>query len=162
VTMRTTILAGVFVLSAVGTAYAEENVAGSYDVKFEEMASNCTPPPVTMGRGKVAIDVKKTTLTVNIELIPQLVGVPAKNGKIKANTAKVVPTPVTGLDGKYSIAGRIESGILQLVLVAEYINHETKKPYCTQSWNLSGVPSTDKPDKKSAMYVDLMPMLAAR
>ena len=147
--MRTTILAGVLLVAAFGTARAEESIAGSYDVKFEEMASNCSPPPVTMGRGKLAIDIKKTTLTVNIELIPQLVGVPAKNGKIKANTSKVVPTTVTGLDGKYAIAGRVENSILQLVLVAEYINHETKKPYCTQSWNLSGVPSTDKPDKKA-------------
>jgi hypothetical protein len=161
--MRTTILAGVFVLAAVvdmGVVRAE-NVSGSYDVKFEEMASNCSPPPVTMGRGKVVIDIKKS-LTVNIELIPQLVGVPGKNGKIKANTTKIVPTTVTGLDGKYSIAGRIENGILQLVLVAEYINHETKKPYCTQSWNLSGVPSTDKADKKSATTFDLLPALAAQ
>jgi hypothetical protein len=161
VTMRT-ILASVLLLAAATTARADENVSGSYDVKFEETASNCTPPPVTMGRGKVVIEIKKQSLTVNIELIPQLVGIPAKGGKIKAATTKVVATTVQGLDGKYTVGGRVENGILGLVLVAEYINHETKKPYCTQSWNLSGVPSTDKPDKKTSMYVDFLPLVATR
>ncbi|MDB4958221.1 MAG: hypothetical protein JWO36_5790, partial [Myxococcales bacterium] len=42
-TMRTTIILATLALTA-GHALAEDNIAGSYDVKFEEMASNCTPP----------------------------------------------------------------------------------------------------------------------
>src|SRR5262249_43069558 len=68
--LRPTILAGLVVLGAMGTARADDpSVAGVYDVKFEEMASNCTPPLVSMGRGKVRIDIKKNVMTVNIELI---------------------------------------------------------------------------------------------
>ena len=55
-----------------------------------------------------------------------------------------MPSTFQGLDGKYSVGGRVEGGMLQLVLVAEYIKHDDKKPYCTQSWNISGVPATEK------------------
>jgi hypothetical protein len=144
--MRTT-MAVLIVAATTASARADEAVIGTYDVKFEEMASNCTPPPVALGRGKVTIDIKKDALTVNTDLIPQLVGVPAKNGKINAKTNKVVGTTVVGLSGKYSVAGRVEGGMLQLVLVAEYINQKDGRPYCTQSWNINGARSTDEPAK---------------
>jgi hypothetical protein len=110
------------------------------------MASNCSPPPVALGRGKMTIDIKKTSLTVNVDLIPQLVGVVAKGGKVNAKTNKVVGTTVVGLSGKYSVAGRVDNGMLQLVLVAEYIKQADNKPYCTQSWNVTG--ARDDGDKK--------------
>ena len=110
------------------------------------MATTCTPPPVTLARSKVTIatNAKKNSLTVNIDTIPEMAGVPQKGGKVNAKTVKgtngVVPTTVQGLDAKYSIAGKIEEGgMLQLVLVAEYIKHDDKKPYCTQSWNVTGL-----------------------
>jgi hypothetical protein len=141
VTMRTTpsVLAAVLVLGATSAAFAQERVAGTYDVKFEEMASNCTPPPVTLTRGKLTIEIHKHSLTVNTDLIPIMVGVPEKHGQINAKTRKVVGTTVQGLAGKYHVAGRVENGMISLVLVAEYINEATRKPYCTQSWNLSGL-----------------------
>ena len=143
VTMRTTILLCMFLAAP---AFADDNVAGVYDVKFEEMASNCSPPPVALGRGKLTIDIKKSSLTVNTDLIPQLVGVPSKGGKINAKTTKVVGTTVVGLSGKYSVAGRVDGAMLSLVLVAEYIKQADNKPYCTQSWNVSG--ARDEGDKK--------------
>lgn len=150
--MRTSLFALVFVTALAGIASAED-AAGSYDVKFEEMGHNCSPPPVALGRGKVNISTnpKKSALTVNIDTIPEMAGVPQKGGKVNAKTVKgAVPTTVGGLDAKYSIAGKIDDGgVLQLVLVAEYIKHEDKKPYCTQSWNVTGVRGTpDKPEKK--------------
>jgi hypothetical protein len=145
--MRTT-LALLMVVATASSAWADENVTGTFDVKFEEMASNCNPPPVALGRGKLTIDVKKDALTVNTDLIPQLVGVPGKNGKVNAKTNKIVGTTVVGLMGKYSVAGRVEGGMVQLVLVAEYINEKDKKPYCTQSWNVNGARTSDEPAKK--------------
>jgi len=155
--MRSSIFSAALVLVGVlgSTAFAED-AAGSYDVKFEEMGHNCTPPPVALGRSKLTISTnpKKSALTVNIETIPEMAGVPQKGGKVNAKTVKgAVPTTVQGLDAKYSIAGKIEDGgMLQLVLVAEYIKHDDKKPYCTQSWNVTGLRGTpekgDKPDKK--------------
>jgi hypothetical protein len=155
--MRTTFASAVtaaLVLAAALPAHADEAVVGNFDVKFEEMASNCTPPPVALGRGTVRIDVRKTSLTVNIETIPEMAGVVQKSGKINAKTIKVVGTTVVGLSGRYSVAGRVEGGVLSVVLVAEYIRQDTNKPYCTQSWNVSGLRSTstdddkDKPAKK--------------
>jgi hypothetical protein len=138
-------LVAVLVSLAGSVAFAED-ASGSYDVKFDEMATTCTPPPVALARSKVniATNVKKNSLTVNIETIPEMAGVPQKGGKVNAKTIKgsngVVPTTVQGLDAKYSIAGKIEDGgMLQLVLVAEYIKHDDKKPYCTQSWNVTGL-----------------------
>jgi hypothetical protein len=114
---------------------------GSYDVKFDEMGHNCNPPPVALGRSKLTIAQKKSSITVDIDTIPEMAGVTQKGGKINAKTVKgAVATTVQGLDARYSIAGKIDDGgILQLVLVAEYIKHDDKKAYCTQSWNVSGL-----------------------
>jgi hypothetical protein len=135
--MRTTLLAGVFVLLATSSAFAQE-VAGTFDVKYDEAGSTCNPPPVTYTRGKVVVEENKKGVTVNIETIPQMFGGPAKKGSFKASTTKPVATTVQGLDAKYTISGRIdESGVIAVVLVAEY--QANKKPYCVQSWNISGI-----------------------
>ncbi len=135
--MRTTLLAGVFVLVASSSALAQE-VAGTFDVKFDEAGSTCNPAPVTYTRGKVVVEDTKRGVTVNIETIPQMFGGPAKKGSFKASTTKQVATTVQGLDAKYTISGRIdESGVIAVVLVAEY--QANKKPYCVQSWNISGI-----------------------
>ncbi len=133
-------LLGVLVLAATAApALADETVAGVYDVKFEESGSTGNPPPIALGRGKLTIEIKKSSLTVNTDLIPLMVGTPQKNGKVAAKTLKVVGTTVAGLSGKYSVEGRVEGGMLQLVLVADYIRQDNNKPYCQQSWNVSGL-----------------------
>lgn len=135
------------VLAMASPAFADENVAGTYDVKFEESGSTCNPPPLTLGKlGKVTIDIRKGSLTVNTDLIPQMTGVPQKNGKVSAKTLKVVGTTIGGLSARYSTAGRVEGGMLQLVMTAEYIRQDTNKPYCTQAWNVAG--SRTDADKK--------------
>jgi hypothetical protein len=147
--MRT--LFALVLVASLGSAVHAEDAAGSYDVKFEEMGHNCNPPPVALGRGKLTIATRKNSLVVNIDTIPEMAGVPEKGGKVNAKTVKgAVPTTVGGLDAKYSIAGKIDDGgMLQLVLVAEYIKHDDKKPYCTQSWNVTGLRGTpDKSEKK--------------
>lgn len=137
----------VFTLALIGavttTAWAQD-ITGSYDVKFEEMGQNCKPPPIALGRGKLTIATNKGSLTVKIDTIPEMVGVSQKAGKVTAKTLNgPVRTTVQGLDANYSIAGRVdEGGALQLVLVTEYIKHADKKPYCTQSWNVTGAKKT--------------------
>ncbi|HEY1815283.1 MAG TPA: hypothetical protein VGG74_23205 [Kofleriaceae bacterium] len=123
-------------------AFADVDAAGSYDVKFEEVGHNCDPPPVALQRQKLVVDTnpRKNSLTVNIETIPEMVGVPERGGKIKATTLKVLPTTVGGLDARYSVAGKVDDGgVVQLVLTAEYQRHDNHKPYCTQSWNVTGL-----------------------
>ena len=133
-------LVSMFVLAATAApALADDNVAGVYDVKFEESGSTCNPPPIALGRGKLTIEIKKGSVTVNTDLIPLMVGTPQKNGRVEAKTLKVVGTTVAGLSGKYSVEGRVENSMLQLVLVANYIRQDNNKPYCQQSWNVSGL-----------------------
>jgi hypothetical protein len=147
--MRT--LFALVLVASLGSVVRAEDAAGTYTVKFEEMGHNCNPPPVALGRGTLTIATRKNSLVVNIDTIPEMAGVPEKGGKVNAKTVKgAVPTTVGGLDAKYSIAGKIDDGgMLQLVLVAEYIKHDDKKPYCTQSWNVTGLRGTpDKSEKK--------------
>ncbi len=144
-------------------------VAGSYEVKFEEMSTNCDPVRFTYTRGTVKIDTGKSSMRVNIDTIPQMAGVPAKSGKISAKTPKKLATTVDGIDGKYGVSGRVDdSGVLELVLVAELFRRDNGKPLCTQSWNVRGVRQTasteKKPDvkqKKSASVTsfEMMPAL---
>lgn len=140
--MRTlpSVLAGVFVLAASSAAFADEQVAGTYDVKFEEAGSTCDPPPVSFGRGKVTIEVKQRVLSINTDRIPMMYGTAQKNGKVKAQTPKL--EAVGGFDqllGRYSVGGRVDNGMLDLILTAEYVRGDNKKPYCNQSWHISGL-----------------------
>lgn len=58
-------------------AFADENVDGTYDVSFEEVANNCTNVGMALGRGQVKVTkAKKTNLSVDIERIPVMNGVP--------------------------------------------------------------------------------------
>ena len=132
-------IAVLLVLAAATPAFADENVVGTYEVKFEEAGSTCNPPPVALGRGKLTIEIKKGVLTVNTDLIPIMTGTPQKNGKVSAKTTKIVGTTVVGLSAGYSVACRVDGGMLQLVLTAEYVRQDTNKPYCTQAWNVSGI-----------------------
>jgi hypothetical protein len=145
-------------------------VAGSYEVKFEEMSTNCDPVLFTYKQGVVKVDTAKSSMRVNIDTLRrEMAGVPQKSGKISAKTPKKVPTTIEGVDGKYGVSGRVDDqGVLELVLVAELFRHDNGKPLCTQSWNVRGVrqtASTDKPkdqkQKKSASVTsfEMMPAL---
>ncbi|HEY1548448.1 MAG TPA: hypothetical protein VGG28_11535 [Kofleriaceae bacterium] len=128
-------------------AFADSDPAGTFDVKFEEVGHNCDPPPVALTRAKLVVrtDPRKNSLTVNVDTIPEMVGVPERGGKVKATTLKVLATTVQGLDARYSVAGKVEDGgVMQLVLTAEYQRHDNKKPYCTQSWNVTGLRADGK------------------
>jgi hypothetical protein len=162
VIMRTRPVLALLFVAALASPAAAQKVDGAYEVKFEEMSTNCDPPRFAYTRGVVRIDTAKSSLRVNIETIPQMAGVPGKSGKISAKTPKKVATTVQGLDGRYSVSGRVDdTGVLQLVLVAEFSKTGETKTMCTQSWNISGVrqaaeKAPDKPVKKSAL--DIFPL----
>jgi hypothetical protein len=142
----------VFVVAVVVTtpAYADD-VTGSYDVKFEQVSTNCEHPVAYPVRGTLKIDVKGDEMQVDIDRTPLMVGKSAKPGqssaKISAKSPRPGHTPVEGMDGVFSVAGRITGeGMLSLVMVGEF--QSSGKPLCTQSWNLSGLKArADKPDK---------------
>jgi len=162
--MRTATFVILPTLMALATPAAAQNVAGAYEAKFEEMSTNCDPVRFTYTRSTVRVDTVKNSLKVNIETIPQMVGIPAKSGKINAKTPKKVATTIDGIDGKYHVSGRVDdSGVLELVLVAEFTRQDNGKPLCTQSWNVRGVKSAggssdkdNKQQKKSAFDFDFV------
>ena len=142
--MRNTLI----VLFAMATPAYADDVAGSYDVKFEQVSTNCEHPLAYPAHGQIKIDVKAGDLEVDIDRTPLMVGKPVKTGKISAKSPKPGHTPVEGMDGVFSVAGRVSNdGMLSLVLVGEY--QTQGKPLCTQSWNLSGIKgkSSEKPKK---------------
>lgn len=119
-------------------ADAADNVAGRYEVKYEEVTSNCQNTGMVLVRGVLELAKRKAmTVAVDIDRIPLMVGSAAKAGRVKA-TSKLGPTSIQGLDGRFSVAGSInDDGLLSMVLVAEY--YVKNKAYCTQSWNVSGL-----------------------
>lgn len=124
-------------LVAAAPASADE-LAGAYDVKFEQVSTNCEHPLAYPARGSIKIETKGTDLQVDIDRTPIMIGKPAKSGKLSARSPKPGHTPVEGMDGVFSVAGRITvEGMLSLVMVGEY--QAAGKPLCTQSWNLSGL-----------------------
>ncbi len=138
--MRTLLVLAALIAPA--TALADNDhaaaVAGSYDVKYEEVTSNCQNTGIVLNRGRIQIEKKRANaITVDIERMPMMSGTATKGGRIKA-TSKIGKTSIQGLDGKFSTAGTVnEDGVLNVVFVAEY--YLQGKAYCTQSWNVSGL-----------------------
>ena len=128
---------------------AQGAAIGVYEVKYDEVGNSCTQVGMSRaGRGTVALKNKKRKLLVDIERIPSMVGVmPRADGKINARS-KLGPSTIEGLDGQFSVVGRVSDGMLQLVFVAEYFHK--RKPYCTQSWNVSGLRQSELEKKRRA------------
>ncbi|MBA3819829.1 MAG: hypothetical protein H0X17_13115 [Deltaproteobacteria bacterium] len=136
--------AGLAVMVAASPASAD--VSGTYDVKFEDVSTNCTTQKLTYKPQPISVKVKANTLTIDIDLMPVLTGVPQKTGKVSAKS-RAGSTMIGGMKGVFSVAGRITpDGNLSLVMVGEY-STEQGKPLCTQSWNVSGPRSNTKPRK---------------
>jgi hypothetical protein len=157
--MRTLLVSAAFattittILSASQVARADD-LAGTYDVKFEQVSHNCDHPLAYPLHGALKIEVKGADVrievehTATIQPTPLMIGKAAKGGKVSA-ASRPGHTPVEGMDGTFSVAGRVTSeGMLALVMVGEY--QAGGKPLCTQTWNLSGVRGTGeaKPDSK--------------
>ena len=129
---------GAVLLATSGLAHADDPVAGSYEAKFEQIGNNCEHSIAYPPRGIVKIEVKGGDLQVDIERTPLMLGKPRKDGKINAKS-RVGHTRIEGMDGVFTVAGRItpDDGMLSLTLIGEY--QAGGKPLCTQSWSLSGL-----------------------
>lgn len=139
---------GAVLLATAGLAHADGPVTGSYEAKFEQIGNNCEHSIAFATRGIVKIEIKGGDLQVDIERTPLMIGKPRKDGKINAKS-RLGHTRVEGMDGVFTIAGRVspEDGMLSLTLIGEY--QAGGKPLCTQSWSLSGVKAkADEPPAK--------------
>jgi len=133
--MRTILVLSALVLLGVASQ-ARADVTGIYDVKFEEVSTNCTHP-LRYPPGKLTIKIVGRSLTVDIDRTPLMGGVPSKNNRISAKS-RSGNTMVDGMTGVFSVAGTVTpEGLLHLVMVGEY--SAKKKPLCSQSWNVDGL-----------------------
>ena len=136
-------VAGVTVMLSVASAQADP-VSGSYDVKYEEISTNCGDKKLTYPHGKLSVEVKNAQLVVNIDRTPVMYGKPGASGKIKAQS-RLGDTMMGGMKGVFSVSGRITpEGQLHLVMVGEY--SADGKPLCSQTWNVTG-PKADPPTR---------------
>ena len=141
--MRNLLVGLVFLLLAT-PAFAD--ISGTYDVKFEDVSTNCTTQKLTYKPQPISVKVKGNQVTVDVDMTPVMTGVPQKNGKVSAKS-KPGNTMISGMKGVFSVAGKITNeGALVFVMVGEYSN-EQGKPLCTQSWNVSGPRIDAKPRK---------------
>jgi hypothetical protein len=114
---------------------AAADVAGTYEVKYEETSTNCTSP-LRYPHGKLEVKQKGTGVTIDIDRTPIMQGSVGKNGKINAKS-KSGPTSLHGMNGVFSIAGKITpEGMLSFVMVGEYTANG--RALCSQSWNVAG------------------------
>lgn len=124
------------VLAMATPALADDGVAGTYKVKFEQVSTNCASPIAYHEFENIKVQTKGGNIEVDIDRTPTMVGKAGKAGKINVKS-KAGHTPVQQMDGTFSLAGRISpEGMISLVMVGEYTSNG--KPLCTQSWNLSG------------------------
>lgn len=159
------VLATLAIALAASPAAADKNVVGSYDVKYEQVSTNCQSP-LAMPHGKLEIKATKgTAVTVEIWFapgfkVPTMSGSLGKNGKVSAKS-RVGGTPVDGMSGAFSVAGKISpEGMLTLVMVGEY--SASGKALCSQSWNVVGSkqePTAAPPKKKAAKQSTAMSFL---
>jgi hypothetical protein len=112
-----------------------DDILGTYDVRYEEVSSSCDETAIVMTRGTLEIGKRKAQLTVDISRFPLMTGTPQRGGKVRASS-KLAPSSIDGVDGKFSVAGRVDEGLISLVFIAEY--YVGKKPLCSQTWNVSG------------------------
>lgn len=134
--MRTTRLqqlvgAAILLTSTIAAA----DVGGTYEVKYEEVSTNCTSP-LRYPHGKLEVKVKGRAVTVDIDRTPVMTGSVSKLGKISAKS-KSGATAIEGMNGVFSVAGKITpEGMLSLVMVGEYTANG--RALCSQSWNIAG------------------------
>lgn len=148
--MRTVTVALVLLASSVAAA----DPSGVYDVKYEEVSTNCQSP-LRYAPGKLTVKITGKTLSVDIDRTPLMSGI-ASEDKISAKS-KSGGTMVEGMTGVFSVAGKVtKEGLLSLVMVGEY--SANGKPLCTQSWNVNGPRNSDAKPKKTKASLDMNPM----
>jgi hypothetical protein len=126
-----------FASSAVGAAGATPVAAGDYLVELEQIANDCPNGGLHLGKQTLTIEQRGRSTKIKVLLPPTAImrGSIDKAGKIKAR-ARRGGTAIQGMLGEFNVAGTVERGKIELVLVGQY--YASGRPYCVQSWNLEG------------------------
>jgi hypothetical protein len=111
-------------------------VAGKYAASFQEVANNCSGIGMSLRASTIELHQSgERNVQVTVPSVPIMRGVVSRAGKFKAE-AKRGKTAIEGVDGRFSIAGRVDDKGIQFLFIAEY--YRGNRPMCTQSWNASG------------------------
>ena len=111
-------------------------VAGKYRATFQDVANNCSGVGMTLRSSTIELHQSgERNVQVTIPAVPIMRGVVSRAGKFKAE-AKRGKTAILGVDGRFSVAGRVDDKGIQFLFIAEYFRGS--RPMCTQSWNASG------------------------
>lgn len=121
---------------AAAQAQPMPRVAGKYAATFQSVASNCSGVGMNLSTATVELlQAREGEFQVTLPSVPIMRGVVSRAGKFKAE-AKRGKTAFAGVDGRFSVAGRVDDKGIQFLFIAEYYRGD--KPMCTQSWNASG------------------------
>lgn len=135
-TLAVTLAALAGAAAAQGKGDAPPKVEGKYAARFEVVANNCSKAGMSLSSATVEVSQPKPrSASVTIPAVPIMGGVVSRGGKFRA-VAKRGKTAIQGVEGRFSVAGRVEKGTIQFLFIAEYF--EGDKPLCTQSWNARG------------------------
>lgn len=111
-------------------------VAGKYAATFQEVANNCSGMGMNLRAATIELfQAGERSVQVTVPAVPIMRGVVSKAGKFKAE-AKRGKTSIQGVDGRFSVAGRVDDKGIQFLFIAEY--YRGNRPLFTQSWNASG------------------------
>ncbi len=126
---------GVGLLMAADVAVAQPKDS-SYAATFEEVVNNCPKNGYRLDKGTVRIATRTgRKITVTVAGIPNMNGSWGRSGgKFKAEARGA--TTSAGVDGKFSMAGRVDSDGIQALFIVELYRGD--KPLCTQSWSVTG------------------------
>lgn len=131
-------------LAAPGAAAepAVAELAGSYEVAFDEVASSCgdrslalSTATLVLGTGAGRTGEREPRLTLRVPGLPELEGRPAAGGRFRvaADTRRGRRARPAG---RFTAAGRVADGALSMVLVAELALADDSP--CAQTWNVRG------------------------
>lgn len=111
-------------------------VAGKYSATFQEVANNCSGIGMSLRASTIELfQSGERNVQVTVPSVPIMRGVVSRAGKFKAE-AKRGKTAIQGVDGRFSVAGRVDDKGIQFLFIVEY--YQGTRPMCTQSWNASG------------------------
>ena len=137
----TCITAAALLIPATATA-DRHDVVGEYNVKFTEVADNCNNRGMNPTRATIKISPRRakrrgaTAISLSIPMIPTMIGHTTKDNRVRVRARKG-PISIKGLQGRFAAAGRIDDGVLEMHVMADYFRNG--EPYCTQSWSVSGL-----------------------
>jgi hypothetical protein len=139
-TRTTSALALAVALLGADTALADRKpdqpVAGKFAARFDLVSSNCKETGMNLDRMSIELgEPSRGRVAVTMPMVPNMSGVVSRGGKFKAE-ARRGKAGIEGLEGQFSIAGRVEGETIQFLFIAEY--YRAGKALCTQSWNASG------------------------